>query len=758
MASRKKTIFLFLPLVCVCLFFLIHCENAVLCAEDSQCPNGSICDKGACVPKCESDGACASGNICQNGRCVTKAIVDAGGEKNAVEENPAEKSVLPEEAATEPTAEAAPETEPTAEAAPETEPTLEAAPETEPTAEAAPEAEPTLEAAPEPEPTLEATPEPEPTPEPPPQETCTPTLEDCNSQDDDCDGKIDEALVRPCYTGPQGTVGQGNCKNGAQACNNGQWDVACTGETLPNPETCNNQDDDCDGKTDEDLTRPCYTGPQGTSGQGACKEGQQICANGQWPTACTGQVLPKAEECNNQDDDCDGKTDESLTRSCYTGPQGSAGKGPCKNGTQACTNGQWPTACTGQVLPTTETCNNQDDDCDGQIDEGITRSCYTGPQGTAGKGPCKNGTQACTNGQWATACAGQVLPGTETCNNQDDDCDGQIDESLTRSCYTGPQNTAGRGQCKNGTQACTNGQWAVACAGQVLPTTETCNNQDDDCDGQIDEGITRSCYTGPQGTAGRGQCKNGTQACTNGQWAVACAGQVLPGTETCNNQDDDCDGQIDEGITRSCYTGPQGTAGRGQCKNGTQACTNGQWAVACTGQVLPSTEICSGAGDEDCDGLIGNKGSHCCGVSGGYLYCWFRQRRTWTDARNACVTWGGQLAGAANAQQNTYIAGISEGSTWLGGIYNHQTVTGMWISGKIWSYTNWAVAFGEPNNAGGSEIYVETNAYGTPGLWNDSANTSNFSYACERVVTNCTSDANCPAATPRCDPAGFCIK
>ena len=58
-------------------------------------------------------------------------------------------------------------------------------------------------------------------------------------------------------------------------------------------------------------TRPCYTGPQGTSGVGLCKPGTQSCASdGTWGTTCAGQVLPQTEVCNGMDDDCNGIVDD----------------------------------------------------------------------------------------------------------------------------------------------------------------------------------------------------------------------------------------------------------------------------------------------------------------------------------------------------------------------------------------------------------------------------------------------------------------
>jgi Notch-like protein len=105
------------------------------------------------------------------------------------------------------------------------------------------------------------------------------------------------------------------------------------------------------------------------------------------------------------------------------------------------------------------------------------------------------------------------------------------------------------------------GAWGV-CTSQVTPVTEICNNLDDDCNGAIDNGVARGCYTGPAGTQMVGRCRDGLQACSTGAWG-ACTGQTLPAVETCNNIDDDCDGMVDDGIAQTCYTGPAGTQRRG---------------------------------------------------------------------------------------------------------------------------------------------------------------------------------------------------
>jgi hypothetical protein len=73
-------------------------------------------------------------------------------------------------------------------------------------------------------------------------------------------------------------------------------------------------------------------------------------------------------------------------------------------------------------------CDGADDDCDGQVDEGLSDPCYEGPAGTEGVGICKAGARACVDGAFSGACAGQVLPAFETCNGLDDDCDGAVDD------------------------------------------------------------------------------------------------------------------------------------------------------------------------------------------------------------------------------------------------------------------------------------------------------------------------------------------
>ena len=80
----------------------------------------------------------------------------------------------------------------------------------------------------------------------------------------------------------------------------------------------------------------------------------------------------------------------------------------------------------------------------------------------------------------------------ETCDGVDNNCDGVIDENLTRSC----QNACGAA----GTETCSAGGWST-CAVPTVPT-ETCDGVDNNCDGQIDEPGADLCPSGEVCNAG----------------------------------------------------------------------------------------------------------------------------------------------------------------------------------------------------------------------------------------------------------------
>lgn len=74
--------------------------------------------------------------------------------------------------------------------------------------------------------------------------------------------------------------------------------------------------------------------------------------------------------------------------------------------------------------------------------------------------------------------------GEETCDGKDNDCDGKVDEELTRKC--GSQD----GVCKDAVVACTDGEFPECGAGEYGEDWEeeerSCDEKDNDCDGVVD--------------------------------------------------------------------------------------------------------------------------------------------------------------------------------------------------------------------------------------------------------------------------------
>ncbi len=301
-----------------------------------------------------------------------------------------------------------------------------------------------------------------------------------------------------------------------------------------------------------------------------------------------------AEACNEVDDDCDGQMDDGFD----AGAVCAAGVGACRRaGTRACNDLGDGTTCDAEPgRPAAERCGNgADDDCDGITDEGFD----AGDACAVGVGACRrDGRKVCDAAGAGTVCDAQAgAAAAERCNGADDDCDGRIDEGDPEG--GGACQTDRPGRCAPGTQVCRDG--ALACDADAAPIAERCNGADDDCDGAIDDGNPdggAACQTGQPG-----RCAPGTEVCRDG--AVACVRDADPMVEACNGADDDCDGAIDDGNPgggAACQTGRPG-----RCAPGTEMCRGG--AVACVGAADAVAEQCNGI-DDDCDGMVdeGNPG------------------------------------------------------------------------------------------------------------------------------------------------------
>lgn len=173
------------------------------------------------------------------------------------------------------------------------------------------------------------------------------------------------------------------------------------------------------------------------------------------------------------------------------------------------------------------------------FDPNCGQTCYGGETVRAGKGVCNLGTYKCATENSTPVCEDWGKPQEVVCNGLDNDCDGRVD-SLVKTCTTA---------CGWGTLTCRDGIWSQCEAPNVM--AEVCNGLDDDCDGQVDEALELSfepCYSGNTSelAAPRGDCHPGVFRCERGR--KTCRNEKLPSEETCDNVDNNCNASVDEDI------------------------------------------------------------------------------------------------------------------------------------------------------------------------------------------------------------------
>lgn len=453
---------------------------------------------------------------------------------------------------------------------------------------------------------------------------------DAGTQCDDVDFETDVDNCGSCgnhclITGADAECVKGKCQ--IEGCLPFRYDLngkledgceyACDGDPDAE-EQCNLEDDDCDGVKDEGFDTQSDPNNCGACGAvcnllhatakcvaGECKVDQCepgfFNVDGDDFTGCnypcqykdkTGQVCtpPAAgqpnpngcgvEVCDDVDQDCDGDftdvTDENTPCSDYCATPSCEGE--CSFGMTQCIGAAL--VCIPGKTPSAEVCDQKDNDCNGVVDDGFdldtnTENCGSCGNSCVGKLPhafAKCAAGACVIDQCETdygdldktkdGC--ELCPVTpvrpESCNGKDDDCNGKVDDG-TLTAPTGFCKQRANTLCDNVPVRCDSNVGGWVCdypagvetsGGKVVVTESLCDGIDGNCDGQKDEAfldLGKTCNDGKLGVCldfGKIQCDPADKTRTYCNTSLP-PNPPASSPEECNGLDDDCDGEIDEG-------------------------------------------------------------------------------------------------------------------------------------------------------------------------------------------------------------------
>ena len=479
---------------------------------------------------------------------------------------------------------------------------------------------------------------------------CIPAIEICDGIDNNCDGVVDEMIQNsPLHCGACDNVCEvenavaacvdqlcvvGNCEPGFQNLD-GMSDNGCETiceQTQDGIELCDGIDNDCNGMTDDGFNLSTDNENCGVCGRTCAADGVEDgeCINGRCVIyACQDGFLNNngitsdgceyacsisnhgVETCDGIDNDCDGSTDvrtQDPPVLCFE-------EGVCR-GVQSICRGTAGWECPYPELyqPGSEAvCDGRDNNCDGSIDEAF------GTLGDPCDGDdddlCEDGVLICSPDGSGTIC-NEVRNNVEICDNEDNDCDGEIDEDFDfindiencGGCRIACNAFGANGSCNDGicsVDGCAEGYWDINNDGAdgceyvcTINGPEICDGIDNDCNGIPDDNPTDSGSS----CLDQGVCASIRPVCGGDDGWICAYPSVYESEESlCDGLDNDCDGDIDETfptIGDFCDGDDDDL-----CSGGVFTCSDDATSLQCTDSDDSIVELCDGV-DNDCDGDI----------------------------------------------------------------------------------------------------------------------------------------------------------
>jgi hypothetical protein len=515
-------------------------------------------------------------------------------------------------------------------------------------------------------------------------ENCDSCVADCG-----CSGNID---LKHCVSGDcVECVGVGDCDDSESCTNDLCTSNVCINTEIDNDndgysicsgvgfdcddgdenvkpgvlEICDTKDNDCDSEIDEGCN--CIDGNTqscGSSDVGECSFGLQTCVKGGWGD-CVGEVEVVVEKCDGLDNDCDGSVDEELTRAT------SCGVGECvgNTGIETCFVGVWESntcdAFAGAVSDAN--CNGVDDDCDGPVDED-----YVSVGTSCGVGECagNTGVTSCVNSEIVDDCNELVGAVAESCEDAtgfdglDNNCDGVEDLDCDSICDKDGDGHTSSLFCAFSSKYVL-GDCDDSNANVHDDMIESCNGVDDDCSSGSVDG-SDEIWFGDGTSCGVGECSSvGIWECVSGLKKDSCdAGSPSVNDASCDGKDNDCSGVVDED-----YVSLETSCGVGEClRGGLTSCVNGGVVNSCVAgdSVI---ETCD-TKDNDCDSEI-DEGCNC--VNGRTQECGSSDVGECSKGLQTCVNgdWGdcvgnvGVVAESCDGKDNDCDGSVDEGGDGL---------------------------------------------------------------------------------------------